>query len=288
MRILILGGSGQLGVALQRELRADHQLSAPSSAQADLRDPDGTRRAIEHARADVVINAAAYTRVDDAESDAEPATALNARAPGIVAASVQAAGTRLIHISTDYVFDGECGAPYEPSAPGAPVNVYGASKLAGERAVLAECERALVVRTAWLHSADSTNFVATAVRVLRSGKVMRVVDDQVGTPTRAAHLAQAVARLVRQPDTRGLLHFTDSGVASWFDVATCVAETLRSRGALGSEGDVLPICTAQNPLRARRPRVSLLDKHESWLRIGWTPPHWRVGVSASINEILDA
>lgn len=288
MRILVFGGSGQLGTALGRELGVMHDLQAPTPSEVDVTDAAAVRRAIHEARADVVINAAAYTSVDDAERESEQAYAANDGAAGGIASAVGAAGTRLIHVSTDYVFDGEGGAPYSPASAVAPLSVYGASKLAGERAVLSRCNNATVVRTAWLHSGVGTNFVATAVRVLRSGRVMRVVDDQVGTPTRAAHLAAAIARLIPQPDVTGLLHFTDAGVASWFDVATCVLEELRHRGMVGEEEMVIPVSSAEYPRPARRPRVAVLDKHESWARLGWIPPHWRVGVIASTNEILDA
>lgn len=288
MRILVLGGSGQLGTALRRELSAQHELMAPASADVNLRDATSMRNAVERARPDVVVNAAAYTRVDDAEKEPELAYAINATAPGVLAGAAQSSGARFLHVSTDYVFDGGGGAPYLPSSAVAPLNVYGASKLAGEGAVMSACVRATVIRTAWVHSGGGTNFIATAVRVLRSGKSMRVVDDQVGTPTSAAHLATAIAHLIGKPDVTGVLHFTDAGVASWFDVATCVLETLRQRGAAGDAAGVVPVGSAEFPRPARRPGIGLLDKHESWTRIGWTPPHWRVGVVASTHEILDA
>ena len=288
MRVLLFGGSGQLGTALRREIGGAHDLLMPTSREVDLLDAAAVRDAARDARADVMINAAAYTRVDDAEREAEQAFAVNEAAPRAMAAAAAAAGSRLVHISTDYVFDGEGGAPFPASAAEAPVNVYGASKLAGERAVLAECPQASVIRTAWLHSGGGVNFLATAVRVLRSGTTMRVVDDQVGTPTRAAHLAQAIARLLDRPDVTGLLHFTDAGVASWFDVADAVLETLRARGMVGDDVSVVPVASTEYPRPARRPRVTILDKHESWSRIGYTPPHWRVGVRASTHELLDA
>jgi dTDP-4-dehydrorhamnose reductase len=288
MRILLFGGSGQLGSALQRELKDAHETDAPSSSVVDLQDEDAVRQAVREARADVVINAAGYTRVDDAEHESNAAFALNATAPRAMAAAAAERGARFVHVSTDYVFDGEGGAPYLPSSPVSPLNVYGESKLAGERSVLDEGEHSVVIRTAWVHAGRGVNFIATAMRVLLSGRTMRVVDDQIGTPTRAAHLAQAIRQVIDRPAVSGLLHFTDAGVASWFDVATCVHGLLRDAGRIGEDVPVVPVGTEEFPRPARRPRVAVLDKHESWARIGWTPPHWRVGVGATVQEILDA
>ena len=235
----------------------------------------------------VVINCAAHTNVDGAETAADEAMAANGVAPGIIADSCKEVGARLLHISTDYVFDGGAHEPYAVDAVVGPINVYGATKLEGERRVLARGGNAAVVRTAWLHSGVGTNFVKTAARLLGSGKPMRVVDDQVGTPTRARHLAQALWCLAGNPAT-GLLHFTDAGVASWYDVAVAVMETLASEGRLPVGASVEPIRSSERPSVAKRPAYSVLDKHDSWRAIGYTPPHWRVGVAASTRELMNA
>jgi dTDP-4-dehydrorhamnose reductase len=166
--------------------------------------------------------------------------------------------------------------------------VYGASKRKGESAVLSANRDATVVRTAWVHSGSGVNFIATAVRLLQEGSVMRVVDDQVSTPTRAAHLAAALWATAGRTDVSGILHFTDAGVASWYDVAECVLETLQKAGAAGSGAAVLPVDSDTFPRPARRPRVSILDKHFSWSVLDITPVHWRNGVSASTLELLNA
>jgi dTDP-4-dehydrorhamnose reductase len=287
-RALILGASGQLGVELQRTVPAGVAVVALDIGDVDIRDRDAVTRAIISARPEAVFNCAAFTNVDGAESARDEAMAANGVAPGIIAAACVEAGARLLHVSTDYVFDGNASTPYSPSAPTSPLNVYGASKLEGERRVHAAAGAAAVVRTAWLHSGGGVNFVKTAVRALGSGSPMRVVDDQIGTPTRARHLAQALWSLSARPDITGTLHFTDAGVASWYDVAVAVMDALRAAGRLASGASVEPISSRERPSIARRPAYSVLDKHESWRAIGFVPPHWREGVVASTHELLNA
>ena len=287
-RILLLGASGQVGQALLRSASNSRTVVAPSSRDVDLRSSDSIRAIVNDSKPDVIINCAAFTRVDDAEKEIDDAYAINAEAPRVFAEEAKRINARLLHVSTDYVFDGMSGAPYSVDATVHPLSVYGASKLAGETALLSANTNAVVVRTAWVHSGGGVNFIATAVRVLRKGTVMRVVDDQVSTPTRAAHLAAALWKLADAPDVRGLLHFTDAGVASWYDVADCVLEALRNAEVAGDGAEVLPVDTSAFPRPARRPRISLLDKHSSWAALGFTPPHWRVGVIASTNELIHA
>lgn len=288
MRVLILGGSGQVGTALQRSAPTNATIVAPSSHEADFRNTATLSVIVRDAAPAIIINCAAFTRVDDAESAVDDAFLINAIAPQQLADAATSAQARLVHVSTDYVFDGAGPAPYRVDATPAPLSVYGHSKLAGERAVLAHCPNATVVRTAWVHSGGGVNFVATAVRMLTAGKVMRVVDDQVSTPTRASHLAQALWTLAFRSDVRGLQHFTDAGVASWYDVAQCVLETLTECDAAPSSALVQPVSSAEFPRAAARPATSLLDKHSSWTALGFTPPHWRVGVAASTRELLNA
>jgi len=287
-RVLILGASGQVGSALQQTAPARAVVAAHDLDQTDIRDRSAVTRAIDDARPDVVINCAAFTNVDGAESRPDEALDANGVAPGLIAEATQAAGVRLIHLSTDYVFDGCAHIPYKTAAVPAPINVYGATKLEGERRVLAGAPDSVVVRTAWVHSGAGANFVRTAVRLLSAGKPMRVVDDQIGTPTRAAHLAVALWHIADRADVRGLLHFTDAGVASWFDVAVTVLETLDGAGQLGDGAMVMPIPSAGFPTAARRPQFSVLDKHESWAAIGYLPPHWRQGIIESTHELMNA
>jgi dTDP-4-dehydrorhamnose reductase len=285
---LILGASGQVGTALQHCVPGDVVVIAHDSPQTDIRDRDAVARTMADVHPGVVINCAAFTRVDDAETEPDEALAANGIAPGVIAELSLAAGARFIHLSTDYVFDGRAPSPYPTDAQVAPINTYGATKLEGERRVLAANPAAVIVRTAWIHSGGGTNFVKTAVQLLAAGRPMRVVDDQVGTPTRAAHLAEALWRIAARPDVSGLLHFTDAGVASWFDVAIAVSDALRTAGHLGKGAGVTPARSDQFPRPARRPQFSVLDKHASWEVIGYVPPHWRQGVIASAMELLNA
>jgi dTDP-4-dehydrorhamnose reductase len=288
MRALIFGASGQVGNALQRCSEPDTTIVAHDIEQTNICDVAAVERAIRGARPDVVLNCAAFTRVDDAETLHDEAFAANAVAPGIIAEVVAANHARMLHISTDYVFDGTASTPYPADAQVNPINAYGATKLEGERRVLQAAPRSVVVRTAWVHSGGGVNFVRTAVRLLSAGTPMRVVDDQIGTPTRALHLARALWKIAAAPDVHGVLHFTDAGVASWFDVATAVRETMLDAGRLGGNATVTPARTHEFPRPARRPQYSVLDKHASWSAIGYVPPHWRHGVAASTMELLNA
>jgi len=287
-RILLLGASGQVGRAIRLLAPAHYSLMRPSSRDVDLRNAPELRAFVRATNADTIINCAAFTRVDDAESEHDAAFAINANAPQLLAEESARSGARLVHVSTDYVFSGQSGAPYGVDSEPSPLSVYGASKLAGERAVIRANTSACVVRTAWLHSGGGDNFVATAVRVLTSGKSMRVVDDQVSTPTRAAHLAGFMLKLLANADMHGLQHFTDAGVASWYDVAQCVAETLRTLEMIEPDVGVTPVDSSAFPRPAVRPRMSLLDKHSSWDRCGYVPLHWRDGVIASTRELVRA
>jgi dTDP-4-dehydrorhamnose reductase len=257
-------------------------------AETDIRSRAAVAATLMAVQPDVVINAAAYTNVDAAESNPDEAFAVNAEAAGILAGAAAEARSRFIHVSTDYVFDGRAHSPYATTADVGPVNVYGATKLEGERRVVVAAPESTIVRTAWVHSDGGSNFVRTAVRVLTLGRTMRVVDDQIGTPTRARNLATAIWRVVERPQLRGILHFTDSGVASWFDVARTVLETLRTLDRLPPGADVTPIATDEYPTPARRPAYSVLEKHGSWRAMDYVPPHWREGVIASTCELLNA
>lgn len=287
-RVLLFGGSGQVGSAFQRLASPNWNLVAPSSTVVSLTSGAAIRACIDEATPDVIVNAAAYTRVDDAESDRDAAFAINATAPIVMAEVARIIHARFIHVSTDYVFNGLGEMPYAVDAPTQPVNVYGASKLAGERGVREANPSSSIVRTAWVHSGAGTNFVGTAVRLLTAGKSMRVVDDQVGTPTRAAHLADALSRLITLPDLSGVFHFTDAGVASWYDVACEVLKSIEQHSGKSLDVTITPVRSAEFPRPAQRPHVSLLDTHDTRALLGWTPPHWSVGVSQSTLEWLGA
>jgi len=285
-RVLVLGAFGQLGNALQKTAPQNATVIGRDLPQTDICQRDSVARAIDESRPDLIINCAAFTKVDDAETRPDEALAANGVAPGILAELARQSGVRLFHLSTDYVFDGRAHSPYLPDDPTGPLSVYGATKLEGERRVLAEAPDSVIVRTAWLHTGGGVNFIDTAVRLLSSGTRMRVVDDQLGTPTRATHLATALWHVASRPDLRGILHFTDAGVASWYDVATAVLEAMRAVGKAAENAAVIPVGTEEFPRPARRPQFSVLDKRSSWIAIGYMPPHWRDGVIASTNELL--
>lgn len=287
-RALLFGASGQVGTALQRTMPASWTVAAHDLGETDIRQMSAVSAAIADVRPELIVNCAAFTNVDGAESNAAEAHEVNAVAPGIIAAAAARAGVRFVHISTDYVFDGEAHTPYMPDAPTAPTSVYGRTKCDGENRVRGASPSSVIVRTAWVHSGGGANFVRTSVRHLCAGRVMRVVDDQIGTPTRAWNLAQALWRIAERPQVHGTLHFTDAGVASWFDVAVVVLETLRAAGRLPEGAGVAPIRTSEYPTAARRPAYSVLDKHGSWQAIDYVPPHWRDGVIQSTLELLNA
>ena len=286
--MLVFGGSGQLGTALRAQAAERWQVRAPGSDEVNLLHAGEAARYVEMVRPDVLVNAAAFTEVDDAEAtERDLVFAINAKAPEAMARAARAIGAYFVHVSTDYVFDGTGPLPYAPTALPNPLSVYGASKLDGEQRVAAEYPGAVVVRTAWLHSGGGVNFIATAVRLLSAGTSMRVVDDQVGTPTRAANLAHAILLLAERRDIAGLQHFTDAGVASWYDVACAVRDTMQSADRLPDGVTVAPVDSSAIPRPARRPQVCILDAHALRQRLAWTPPQWRDGVAESTKELLD-
>lgn len=272
MTTLVIGAAGQVGRALVAG--ASGQVIGWSRHDLDLDDVSGIAAQIEAARPALVINAAAYTAVDMAESDADAAYRINRDAAGAIAAGAARAGARMVHISTDFVFDGTGSTPYAPAAERHPIGVYGASKAAGEDAVLAACPGALVVRTAWVYGAGGKNFAETMLRLMASRDSLSVVADQVGTPTHTVSLARALLRLA-ELDLSGVHHFTDAGVASWYDFAVAIHDIARARGVLGTDVAVRPIATADYPTPARRPAYSVLDKASSWAALQAPAAHWR-------------
>ncbi len=287
-RALLFGSSGQVGTALQKTVPQGWGVVAHDVGETDIRREPSVSAAIAEVRPDLIINCAAFTNVDAAESQPDEAHEVNAVAPGVIAEAATRAGVRFVHLSTDYVFDGEASSPYATDASTGPRSAYGRTKCEGEQRVRAGAPSSVIVRTAWVHSGGGSNFVRTAVRHLTAGRTMRVVDDQIGTPTRAHNLALALWRIAEGPEITGTLHFTDAGVASWFDVAVAVLETLRGAGRLPEAGAVVPIHSGEYPTPARRPAYSVLDKHDSWRALGFVPPHWRDGVIQSTSELLDA
>lgn len=286
MKVLITGGTGQLGRALARSVPAGVDLVVADRSTLDLTNADAIAHAVVLHRPDVVVNCAAYTAVDRAESEPQLAHVVNAAAPAAFAATCAALDTTLVQLSTDFVFDGAKGSPFTPDDAPNPLNVYGASKLAGERAVLDDARlRGFVVRTAWVYAADGKNFVATILRLLREKRHANVVADQVGTPTSAASLARAVWKVVEDRGASAVLHHTDAGVASWYDFAVAIGEEATALGLLEAGWSIAPITTREFPTPARRPSYAVLDKSATWARLGIAPEHWRVELRRVLVEM---
>lgn len=259
-RLVVTGAGGQLGRELLRRAPAAR---AFGHGELDITDADAVGAVLEPG--DVVLNCAAYTAVDQAESDAEAAFAGNATGPAVLAAACARAGARLIHISTDYVFAGTSDKPYETDDPTDPATVYGRSKSAGEQAVLELAPQAHVVRTAWVYTGRGSDFVATMVRLERERDTVDVVSDQLGSPTYAADLAEGLLELAGRPDAPRVLHATNSGQASWFDLARAIF------AGIGADPTrVRPCDSTAFPRPARRPAYSVLS-NRSWADAGLTP-----------------
>lgn len=287
MRVLITGTSGQVGTALRRSPPAGMEVRALTRAELDIGDATAVDAALAAWLPQVVINAAAYTAVDRAEDEAELATAINARGAANLARAVNGhAGCRLLHLSTDYVFDGSASGPYRPQDRPNPLSVYGRSKLQGENAVLkALGERAVVLRTAWVYAEHGRNFLLTMLRLMRERGAVRVVADQHGTPTAARSVATALWMIAQRPDIHGIWHWTDRGTDSWFGFATAIAEDARAAGLLAVVPRITAITTAEYPTRAHRPANSVLDIETTIELLGLTPPHWRDNLRSTLNLI---
>jgi dTDP-4-dehydrorhamnose reductase len=231
----------------------------------------------------MVINAAAYTQVERAETEPELAMTRNALAPGSLAAAAREVGARFVHISTDFVFDGALRTPYAPEAETRPLSVYGRSKRQGELAVLAAYPEALILRTAWIYASEGHNFLTAMLARMKRNEPLRVVNDQIGTPTLAASAAGCLWALARAP-TSGVWHFTDGGTASWYDFALAIGEEAADAGILPRAPVVTPVGSADFPSPVSRPPYSALDCRRTWELIG-TPPHWRENLRRTIRAL---
>ncbi len=277
MRFLIAGAGGQLGRALQACVPPGASVVAPPEADFDITDAAVVARMVTDAGATHLVNAAAYTAVDKAESDPDAARRINADAVATLAGAARAAGIGYVQVSTDFVFDGTAHYPYAADAPTSPISVYGATKLAGE---IAAGPDALIVRTAWVYAAHGNNFVKTMLRVMAERPEIRVVADQIGTPTHADGLARALWSLAGAGQT-GLFHWTDAGVASWYDFAVAIQDEALAIGLLATSVPIIPIRTADYPTPARRPAYSVLDKTATFAITG-PARHWREELRACL------
>jgi dTDP-4-dehydrorhamnose reductase len=288
LRVLLTGVSGQLGQALLASCPVGVSLVPVSRAELDLADARACHELVCDLRPDWVLNAGAYTAVDRAESEPELARAVNAGAPAAFAEALAKGSGRLLQVSTDFVFDGRQGSPYQPHQAVAPLGVYGASKAEGEQAVQAVlgAERASILRTSWVYGPVGRNFCLTMLRLHRqraaSGEPLGVVADQVGCPTATHTLAAACWALI-QRGLGGTFHWSDCGAASWYDFAVAIGELGLATGLLERAAPVRPLTSVDYPTPAQRPSYSLLDSSASRAALGLEPCHWR----QALTEVLE-
>lgn len=286
MKALVTGVGGQLGQALLAWAPRDVEISAASHRELDIADESAVLDFVRRDRPDVIINAAAYTAVDAAESDSANAFRVNAEGPAILARAALSAKARLLHVSTDYVFGGDSVRPYPPDGRVNPANVYGHSKLMGEQNVRGILGHdALIFRTAWLYGRGGRNFVVTMLRLMQKPDSVRIVADQIGSPTWAGSLARALWHALSIDGFKGTHHWTDAGIASWYDFAIAVQEEALALGLLKLKAPVEPIAMEDYPTPARRPRFSVLDRRETEKALGLRPDHWRVNLRKMLAEL---
>jgi dTDP-4-dehydrorhamnose reductase len=283
--VLVFGCGGQVGSAVVAAAPAQHRVVARTRAELDIGDERAVKRVLSETGADWVVNAAAYTAVDLAEDQPAQATAVNDTAVGVLASAASAAGCRLLHLSTDFVFDGKSNRAYVPADQANPLSVYGVSKLGGERQVLNGAGSGIVLRTAWVYAAAGRNFVLTMLRLMREKEQLNVVCDQIGTPTWATGIATAIWGLIEAGAPGGVYHWTDLGVASWYDFAVAIQDEALARGLLSRAVPITPISSAAYPTRARRPAFSVLDSGSTRALIKVPARHWRNNLRTMLDDI---
>ena len=297
MKILLFGKSGQVGWELQRSLASLGELVALDAHShdvcGDFTDLEGIEQTVRSIAPDIIVNAAAYTAVDKAESEEDLSRAINALAPGVLASEAKRSGAWLIHYSTDYVFNGSGNRPWLETDPTDPLNVYGKTKLEGEEAICATGCQYLIFRTSWVYSARGNNFAKTILRLAKEKDQLTVIDDQVGAPTGADLLADvsahAITTALRHPDVSGLYHLVAEGQSSWYGYAKFVIDFARQAGIqlkVAPEA-IQPVPASAFPLPALRPKNSRLDTRKLQKTFGLNLPNWQTGVAHMLSEILD-
>lgn len=285
MKALVIGSNGQLGWELQRTCPDNINLLICDYPEIDLCSNAGIHQCIAATSPDCIINAAAYTAVDKAEQEKDPAHKINHEAVFEIARLSKKNKIPMVHISTDFVFNGRNFKPYQPEDTPCPESVYGKSKLKGELAVKEIlADKALIIRTAWLYSSHGNNFVKTMLNLMKERDYLNVIDEQIGTPTWAYGLAQAVWIAIAKKLT-GTFHFTDAGVASWYDFAVAIQEEGLASGLLSKIIPICPVPANQYPTPAKRPIYGVLDKRTMWQATDITPIHWRIQLRAMLKEL---
>ena len=286
MKVLLLGSRGQLGEAMAATQPAAVELIGLDLPEVDITDQGGLRALCDDIQPSVIVNAAAYTAVDAAESNVELATAVNVDGPANIAAVAKAIDARVIHVSTDFVFDGSADTPYTPETPPSPLSVYGETKLAGEQAVLTTLPAAgAVIRTAWLYSVTGNNFVKTMLRLMGERDELGVVADQRGTPTWAASLAEACWAAAANPEVAGTFHWTDEGEASWHEFAVAIQEEGLAAGLLQKPIPVNAISSDAYPTPAHRPSYSVLDCSSARAAFNVQAAPWRDNLRRMLSDL---
>jgi dTDP-4-dehydrorhamnose reductase len=290
MRVVITGAGGQLARELERSASPNIEVHSLKRATCDITDLSAIQRILGKLKPDVVINAAAFTAVDQAETERDRAFAVNEGGARNVAQFCAAAGATVVQISTDFVFDGTRSTPYPVDAAPSPINVYGASKLAGEEAVRASGASYVIVRCGWIYSVRPGNFLTKMLGHMQSHRSLRVVDDQVGVPTAAAELAQAIWWCAGATASlkNSVLHWASAGSASRYEFAVAIQELALEAGLLDITEPIVPIKTSEYCLPAPRPQYSVLDASVTWTAMGLTPPHWRVPLRNTIAGMARA
>ncbi len=283
MRALLTGAGGQLGVELLRTAPKEVEVVGLKHSDLDIGDADAVDAAVERHKPDVIINAAAYNAVDDAEKESEPAFRVNATGPGNLARAAERSGARIIHISTDYVFDGKADKPYKPGDPTNPINTYGKSKLAGEQEVARAASDHLVIRTSWLFSTHGRNFLQVILAALKEGKTVRAIKDQASVPTACRGLAEVIWLCAVRGGPRGVAHWVDGGRATRYDQAVAIREAAQSIGLITGGDPIQPALSKYFQSAAVRPRFTVLDASELSRQLGKMQRHWK----ESLHEVLE-
>ncbi|MDG2047627.1 MAG: dTDP-4-dehydrorhamnose reductase [Halioglobus sp.] len=283
-KVLVVGAGGQLGQELQRTSGPAIECLPRTRTQLDITDRTAVAQCFASVEPHLVINGAAYTAVDKAESDADAAQCGNVVGPLALAQACAQQGVKLIHLSTDFVFDGRASQPYKPDAPTSPLGEYGRSKRAGELAVQSALPQAVILRTGWVYSSYGSNFVKTMLRLMQEKDDLAVVADQIGTPTWAQGLAEAVWGFAARPQLSGIYHWSDVGVCSWYDFAVAVCEEALALGLLVRPVNIRPILATEYPTPAPRPAYSVLDKTSSWRDLAVAGVHWRQQLRAMLED----
>ncbi len=290
-KVLVTGSKGQLGHDMTGMLKADGlDVKSYDLPELDITNSAKVAEVVSGYRPDIIINCAAYTQVDKAESDEKRAYAVNRDGAANLAGAAESINAILFHISTDFVFDGRKGSPYNETDEPNPLSVYGASKLAGEEAIRNRHDKHIIIRTSWLYSARGQNFVKTMLKLAFERDTLRVVYDQAGSPTWSADLAQAILKMIKGmmgvSSPYGTFHYANEGVASWYDFAVAIVEAARKNGVKLKCKNVEAILTEEYPLPAKRPSYSVLDKSKIKSDYGLVIPHWGLSLNIMLDEIF--